>query len=65
MDMISLLEEVLDMKAIINFMPMQPGDPAETCAEIKYSEDKIEYSPQTSIKKGIPKLINWYRSYYK
>lgn len=64
MDMISLIEKELGQKAIIDFQPMQPGDVKESFADIKYSQQKLNYFPYTSIDSGIPKLINWFKEYY-
>jgi len=64
MDMIALLEKELGQKAIINFQPMQPGDVKESFADIKYSEEKLGFKPTTSIEKGIPKFVEWYKKYY-
>ena len=64
MDMISLIEKELGQKAIIDFQPMQPGDVKESFADIKYSQQKLNYIPYTSIDSGIPKLINWFKEYY-
>ena len=64
MDMISLIEKELGQKAIIDFQPMQPGDVKESFADIKYSQQKLNYVPYTSIDSGIPKLINWFKEYY-
>ena len=64
MDMISLIEKELSKNAIIDLQPMQPGDVKESFADIKYSQYKIGYEPQTSIKIGIPTLIKWYKEYY-
>tara|TARA_Y100000590_G_scaffold455325_1_gene603755 strand:+ start:3162 stop:4112 length:951 start_codon:yes stop_codon:yes gene_type:complete len=63
-DMISLIEEVLGKKAIINFEPIQLGDVIKTCADLAYPRKKIGYNPNTSIEKGVPKLIKWYKEYY-
>ena len=65
MDMISLIEKELDKKAIINFEPMQPGDVKESFADIDLSTAKLNYIPTTSIDKGIPMMISWYKKYYK
>ena len=64
MDVISVIEEELGIKANIDFKKIQPGDVKETYANIDYSKEKIGYKPDTSIKSGIPKFINWYREYY-
>ena len=65
MDMISIIEKNLGKKAIINFKPMQPGDVKASFADIERSKELLSYEPYTSISSGIPKVIEWYRSYYK
>ena len=65
MRVIEILEKELDKKATIDFLPMQDGDVKESFADIDYSIEKLNYKPLTSIEKGIPKLIEWYRKYYR
>jgi len=64
MDMIELIEKNLNKKAIIDFQPIQPGDVKESFAVIYHSYEKLGYQPKTSIKDGIPQLINWYSEFY-
>tara|TARA_B100000686_G_C15910920_1_gene534879 strand:- start:158 stop:535 length:378 start_codon:yes stop_codon:yes gene_type:complete len=64
MDMISEIEKNLNLKALIDFQPLQPGDAIQTFADIDYSIDKLNYNPSTTIKMGIPHLIDWYKKYY-
>ena len=64
MDMISIIEQNLNKKAIIDFQPIQPGDVIESYADIDYSKEKLGYYPKTSIIDGIPNFINWYKEYY-
>jgi UDP-glucuronate 4-epimerase len=63
MDMIALIEQNLGKKAIIEFLPMQPGDVPESFADIEKSNEKLFFFPQISIDKGIPKFIKWYKDY--
>jgi UDP-glucuronate 4-epimerase len=65
MDVIDLIEKELGKKAEINYLPMQPGDVAETFSEICKSADMIGYRPTISIKKGIPNFIKWFKGYNK
>ncbi len=61
---IKVLEEALGKKAVLNLMPMQPGDVLETYADISKLQDAVGYQPTTPIEDGIPKFVEWYRSYY-
>ena len=65
MDMISIIEQNLNKKAVIDFQPIQPGDVTESYADIEHSTNKLGYKPTTSINEGIPKFINWFKSYHR
>lgn len=63
--LIQLLEEALEEKAILNYLPMQSGDVAATFADIDHSQKKLGFSPKTSLQEGIGKFIDWYRQYHR
>ena len=65
MDNIHTLEKAIGKKAICEFLPMQAGDVAATCADISLLRDDLGYHPATSIEEGISKFVEWYRVYYK
>ena len=60
-----LIEEHLGTKAILNFLPLQPGDVPDTCADIADLARDVGYSPSTPVEEGVRKFIAWYRQYYK
>ena len=45
-------------------MDIQPGDVEKTLANISHAEKKLNYNPQIFIEEGIPKFIEWYKSYH-
>ena len=57
--MIETIENVLGKKAIINRLPMQPGDVNRTVCNISKANRILGYSPKTSFEEGIHKFINW------
>ena len=61
-ELISLLERELDIHAIIDRQPMQPGDVPTTFADISKSREMLRYNPTTKIAEGIPKFIEWFQS---
>lgn len=65
MDYIHSIEEYIGKKAIIEYLPIQPGDVEKTEADTQALESFIDYSPQFTIEYGIPKFIDWYREYYQ
>ncbi len=58
-DMISTIETILGKKAIINKMPMQPGDVDRTVCDISKSMKLLNYKPETSFYDGVKNFINW------
>ena len=62
--MIQYIETNLEMKALIDFQPLQLGDMVETYADISKSVELLNYNPTTNLKEGVPKFISWYREYY-
>ena len=58
------LENELGIEAEKDFKPMQPGDVKETYADVSNLINDINYQPDTPLKEGVKKFINWYREYY-
>jgi UDP-glucuronate 4-epimerase len=65
MHFITLLEQALGKKAVIDFQPLQPGDVPETTADIDISTRDLGFKPKVRIETGIPKFVEWYRAYHK
>lgn len=64
MDFIREIEKNLGKKAVINYLPMQPGDVPATVADIAKLQ-KLGYEPKTNIDAGINRFVAWYREYYQ
>lgn len=60
LEMVKTIEKALGKNAILNKMPMQPGDVNRTCADITRSRDLIKYNPKTSFENGIEKFVEWF-----
>ena len=65
MDYIDALEKALGKKAKINFLPLQPGDVADTYANVDNLSRKFNYKPSTSVNVGVSQFVKWYRDYYQ
>jgi UDP-glucuronate 4-epimerase len=65
MQYIEVLEKCLGRKAVLDLQPMQKGDVPATCADVSALQEAVGYRPSTSVEVGIPKFVEWYRSYYK
>ncbi len=57
--MIETIEKVLNKKAKIERLPMQPGDVNKTAADITKAKKLLNYNPKTSFESGIIKFIDW------
>lgn len=64
MRFIQVLESALGRKAQLKLVPIQPGDVPATFADVADLEREFEFRPSTPIEVGIPKFVEWYRSYY-
>jgi len=64
LDFISTLERVLGRKAILNFLPMQPGDVLETYADTDDLRRDVGFAPSTPLEDGLRRFVEWYRSYH-
>ncbi len=64
MDFIEAIEGALGMKARKNMLPMQPGDVPATYADVEELVRDFDFKPDTTIREGIQKFVDWYRSYY-
>jgi UDP-glucuronate 4-epimerase len=62
---VALLEKALGRKAIVELLPMQPGDVPASYADITESQRDLGFEPKTSIDAGIPRFVEWYRKYYR
>ena len=62
---IELIEQTLGKKAVINRMPMQPGDVPATMADTSELGNATGYQPTTRVDDGVPRFVEWYRRYYQ
>ncbi len=62
--MIAMLEDSLGRRAQMEMLPLQPGDIAESFADIDAIKHDYGFQPTTPISKGIPAFVDWYKSYH-
>lgn len=58
--MIETIEKVFGKKAIIDRLPMQPGDVPKTYANVEKAQRLLGYEPSISFEAGIEKFKEWY-----
>jgi UDP-glucuronate 4-epimerase len=60
--MLESIEDAVGKKALINKMPMQPGDVNRTFADVSKASKTIGYNPRWHFEDGIRKFVEWYQS---
>jgi UDP-glucuronate 4-epimerase len=60
LELISQLETALRKKAVLRFLPDQPGDMHITYADIGRARRILEYQPTTPIEEGIRRFVAWF-----
>jgi UDP-glucuronate 4-epimerase len=63
MDMISYLGEALGIEPKMNLLPMQPGDVNATYADIAQAQAKLGFAPQTPLREGLRRFVEWYQAH--
>ena len=61
---IETIEKALGKTAEKNMLPMQPGDVADTYADVESLVEAVDYRPSTTLDQGISEFVAWYRSFY-
>lgn len=62
-DYLGAIEDALGKKAIVELLPLQPGDVPASAANIDESRADLGFDPKTTIHEGIPAFIKWYKTY--
>ena len=61
---VTVLEQAIGRKAVIEYAPIQPGEVEETWADISALQRDHGFRPKTTITEGIPCFVAWYRDHY-
>ena len=64
MQFIETIEDALGKKAIKKMMGMQAGDVKITSADTSELNQWVNFKPNTSIKEGVKRFVDWYKNYY-
>lgn len=62
---IGLLPQDYDFDAHKELVPMQPGDVPATYADIKPLEQDFGFKPETPLREGLRKFVEWYSRQYR
>ncbi|MDO9383989.1 MAG: NAD-dependent epimerase [Hyphomicrobiaceae bacterium] len=62
---IEAIEDALGKKAIVELLPLQPGDVPSTFANVDELITAVQYKPATPVREGMAAFVRWYRDYYQ
>lgn len=63
-EFIETLEACLGMEAIKEYLPMQDGDVYQTYADVDDLARDFDFRPNTPLKEGLERFVQWYKSYH-
>lgn len=61
---IELIEREVGKKAVINFMPIQPGEIEKSEADNAMLYADYDFKPKVSVEEGVHNFVKWYREFY-
>jgi UDP-glucuronate 4-epimerase len=61
---VRMLEQLLGRTAQLQLLGPQPGDMAETCADLTLAAAAIHYVPKIPLEEGLRRFVEWFKSYY-
>ena len=61
---IEVLEDCLGRKAVMEMLPLQPGDVPDTEADVSDLIANVGYRPVVPVEEGVANFVRWYRGYY-
>lgn len=65
LEYIRRLEQCLGREAIMEMLPLQPGDVPDTEADVSELRHAVGYAPQIGVEEGVERFVRWYRDYYR
>jgi UDP-glucuronate 4-epimerase len=64
LDFIAVIERLLGRTATKQLLPMQPGDVAESFADIEPARRDLGFEPKATIETGLASFVQWYKAYH-
>jgi UDP-glucuronate 4-epimerase len=63
--LVEVIEGAVGKKAVIELLPMQPGDVHATYADVEALATAVGFAPKTPIEVGIANFVKWYREHHR
>jgi UDP-glucuronate 4-epimerase len=65
LEFIAVIERAVGRTAKKELLPMQPGDVAESFADIDTARRDLGFEPKITIEEGIVRFVSWYKDYHR
>ena len=62
MDLIRMVEDQVERKAVLVYRPRHPADVTATWADIGRARRLLDWQPKIALRDGVAQLVAWYRS---
>jgi UDP-glucuronate 4-epimerase len=63
-ELVRLIEEAVGRPAVREYLPLQPGDVLETCADCTDLERAVGFRPNTPLKEGVRHFVEWFQAFH-
>jgi UDP-glucuronate 4-epimerase len=63
-ELVGLIEEAVGRRAVREYLPLEPGDVLETCADCTELERAVGFRPNTPLKEGIRLFVEWFQAFH-
>ena len=64
LDYIKAIEDELNVNAVKELLPLQPGDVPDTFADVDDLVKDFEYKPKKPLVEGVKDFVDWYKDYF-
>lgn len=62
---IRAIEKAVGKDALLDLLPLQPGDVPDTFADSSALAKSVDYTPSVSVEDGVKQFVDWYRDFYQ
>jgi nucleoside-diphosphate-sugar epimerase len=60
--LIAILEEIMGVRATVDYQPARPGDVRDSLADISLAEQLLGYQPKVAVEEGLRRTVAWFET---
>jgi nucleoside-diphosphate-sugar epimerase len=58
--LIAILEEIMGVRAAVDYQPARPGDVRDSLADISLAKELLGYQPKVAVEEGLRRTVAWF-----